>query len=210
MTDSQIETLKDLEAITWADDLHVAAVEEPTDSLAATPIYKNMASCIIAMYNEHPVTKAEMTEDKQAWKLTCKLRTYNKDEDLTNEEYVNSLKDWNLYISTYDESYIGSDKRWEALSKRGFVMYQSYDKGSTASVAYCPSENKWYGWSHRAMYGFTIGDVVSEGDITATSGLIEEYEIQHPEENLSLPVGYKATTMKKAKRMAIAFASAVA
>lgn len=204
----ELKTLNDLDTV-YCAELQMP-VETADGSDATTFTYKDMASCIIGMYQGTPVTKIEMTEDKQAWKLTCKLRSFNKDEDLTNEEYVNSLKDWNLYISTYDESYIGSDDTWKTFSKKGFTMYQSYHNSTTASVAYCPSENKWYGWSHRAMHGFTIGDVVSKGDITATSGLMKEYEIQHPDENLSLPVGYKATTMKKAKRMAIAFASAIA
>jgi hypothetical protein len=26
------------------------------------------------------------------------------------------------------------------------------------------ADNKWYGWSHRAVYGFTIGDKIKEGD----------------------------------------------
>ena len=59
------------------------------------------------------------------------------------------------------------------------------------------------------MCGFTIGDTVKEGDLTASSGFVEEYRIQHPDEDMSLPVGYKAQDLNGAKRMAIAFAEAV-
>ena len=41
------------------------------------------------------------------------------------------------------------------------------------------------------------------------NGLVEEYRIQHPEEDFSLPVGFVAMTINDAKRMAIAFAEAV-
>ena len=53
-------------------------------------------------------------------------------------------------------------------------------------------------------------DVVADGDLTTSSGYVDEYIAEHPEADLSLPVGYTATNLDKAKRMAIAFADAVA
>jgi hypothetical protein len=32
------------------------------------------------------------------------------------------------------------------------------------SIGFCEREQKWYGWSHRAIHGFGIGDSVKEGD----------------------------------------------
>jgi hypothetical protein len=32
------------------------------------------------------------------------------------------------------------------------------------SIGFNPVESKWYGWSHRAMYGFTIGSTCKKGD----------------------------------------------
>jgi hypothetical protein len=32
------------------------------------------------------------------------------------------------------------------------------------SIGYCKKQRKWYGWSHRAMFGFTIGSKVKKGD----------------------------------------------
>jgi len=32
------------------------------------------------------------------------------------------------------------------------------------SVGFCEKEQKWYGWSHRAIYGFGVGDAVKIGD----------------------------------------------
>ena len=36
--------------------------------------------------------------------------------------------------------------------------------GQTCSIGFCEGEQKWYGWSHRAIYGFAIGDIAKEGD----------------------------------------------
>lgn len=70
-------------------------------------------------------------------------------------------------------------------------------------------EQKWYGWSHRAIYGFGIGDIVEEGDCTATSGWSNEHLKKHPKDDLSLPIGFEAKSLDDAKRMAIAFADNV-
>lgn len=171
---------------------------------------KRYSSLIKEFYNDTPVISKELTPDGQAWKIVGKLRTYNPEEDLTSDEYVNSMSDWVNYVSSYDYGYIGTEETYDFLRAKGIIMIQKAEpQDNTASIGYSPIENKWYGWSHRAMYGFTIGDVVKKGDLTATSGLIEEYRIQHPDEDMSLPVGFKAETMKDAKRMAIAFANAV-
>jgi len=31
-------------------------------------------------------------------------------------------------------------------------------------IGFCEKEQKWYGWSHRAIYGFGIGSIVRKGD----------------------------------------------
>lgn len=83
-------------------------------------------------------------------------------------------------------------------------------KGRPCSIGFCEREQKWYGWSHRAIFGFGIGDVVKEGDCTASSGWTQEYLDEYPERDLSLPIGFVAETLEDAKRMAIAFADSVA
>lgn len=82
-------------------------------------------------------------------------------------------------------------------------------RGKTCSIGFSEKEQKWYGWSHRALFGFGIGDVVKEGDCTASSGWVDEYLEEHPEADRSLPVGFKATTLGDTKKMAIAFADSV-
>ncbi len=77
------------------------------------------------------------------------------------------------------------------------------------SIGLNEKEQKWYGWSHRAIFGFGIGDIVEEGGCCASSGWTDEYLAEHPEVDKRLPVGFKAETLEDAKRMAIAFANSV-
>ena len=79
---------------------------------------------------------------------------------------------------------------------------------NVCSIGFCENDQKWYGWSHRAIYGFQVGDVVKEGDCCASSGWTEEYLKTHKDDKI-LPVGFKAKTEEDCKKLAIAFASSV-
>ena len=112
------------------------------------------------------------------------------------------------YTPTGD--YIGDKKMAHFLCAKKHIMpIKARPDHNVCSIGYCLLENKWYGWSHRAIFGFGIGDRVKEGDCTNSSGWAEEYLKDHPEDDLSLPIGFTAKTMEDAKRMAIAFAESV-
>jgi len=128
----------------------------------------------------------------------------NEDRDKTDKGV--------LVKSAYTpEGYYIGDKRtaYFLCSKKGIKPELIDPSHKVCSIGFCPSEQKWYGWSHRAIFGFGIGDVVKEGDCTTTSGWIDEYLEEHPEKDLSLPVGFEAKTLEDCKRMAIAFADSV-
>jgi len=119
---------------------------------------------------------------------------------------------------TPEGSYIGDKKMAHFLCKKKGIKPESRlpanpeannGKGRTCSIGFCEQEQKWYGWSHRAIYGFSIGDIVEEGDCTASSGWNIEYLDEHPEGELSLPIGFQAQILNDCKRMAIAFADSV-
>lgn len=38
------------------------------------------------------------------------------------------------------------------------------EQGGTCCIGFNPTEQKWFGWSHRAIYGFSIGSTVAFGD----------------------------------------------
>lgn len=95
---------------------------------------------------------------------------------------------------TPEGHYIGNPKIARFLCvKMGIKPELLTKKSRVCSIGYSEKDGKWYGWSHRAIYGFAIGDTVKEGDCVA------DY----------LPVGFTAKTKADCKKMAIAFARSV-
>lgn len=106
--------------------------------------------------------------------------------------------------------YIGNSKDAHFLIvKKGIKPELSDPTHKVCSIGFCEKEQKWYGWSHRAIFGFGVGSEAKEGDCVCSSGWTDEYLEEHPEDDTSLPVGFKAKDLIDAKRMAIAFASSV-
>lgn len=141
-----------------------------------------------------------------------------KKERLDTYELVTEQMDWNddkgnpgVMTSAYNLKgyYIGNPKDAKVFADKGIVPEVAKTDDKVCSIGFCEKENKWYGWSHRAMYGFGIGDVVKEGDCAATSGYIEGYLEKHPEDDVRIPVGFEVKTLEDAKRVAIAFADSV-
>jgi hypothetical protein len=113
------------------------------------------------------------------------------------------------YTSSGD--YIGNPEDAKYLvEKKGISPEKASPSHSVCSIGWSEKEQKYYGWSHRAIHGFGIGDIVKEGDITAEPGFTDEYLRAHPYADRSLPVGFIAKTKEDCKRMAIAFADSVA
>jgi hypothetical protein len=66
---------------------------------------------------------------------------------------------------TPDGDYIGDSKWAYRLCKlRGVKPEKASKDDCVCSIGFCESEQKWYGWSHRAIYGFGIGSEVKRGD----------------------------------------------
>ena len=106
--------------------------------------------------------------------------------------------------------YIGTPVEAYRLCKVRGILPEPLREGGVCRIGFSSKEQKWYGWSHRAIAGFGIGDEVdSEDHLCAASGWTDEYLNEHPEANKSLPVGFKAQTLEDAKLMAIAFTEAV-
>lgn len=106
--------------------------------------------------------------------------------------------------------YIGSSRdAYRLCQKRGIKPELAGSNDDVCSIGFSERDQKWWGWSHRALWGFGIGDVVEEGDCCATPGVTDDYLAEHPETDISLPVGFEAKTPEDAKRMAMAFAESV-
>lgn len=66
---------------------------------------------------------------------------------------------------TPEGNYIGDTKRAYRLCKtRGIKPQISKPDHNVCSIGFCDKEQKWYGWSHRAIFGFGIGSKTKKGD----------------------------------------------
>jgi len=65
-----------------------------------------------------------------------------------------------------DGQYLGDNKMANILCRRYGIreFVKTAETRYPACVGFNPVENKWYGWSHRAIYGFGIGSSVKKGD----------------------------------------------
>ena len=66
---------------------------------------------------------------------------------------------------TLDGKYIGSPEYAHKLCvTHGIIPTIISAEHNVCSIGFCPHEQQWYGWSHRAMYGFGIGSKVEPGN----------------------------------------------
>lgn len=139
----------------------------------------------------------------------AELKTKILDEYMIKIEEAYGVQTISVYNK--DNKYVGDLEDFKNLVEHyGITKIQTYNDNNVCSIGFNEKENRWYGWSHRAIHSFGVGDEVKEHDLTNTSGYVDSYIKEHPEKDLSLPVGFKAKNLEDAKRMAIAFADSVA
>jgi len=71
------------------------------------------------------------------------------------------IEESEVWLSNFDDSYlihVGLEDKIKFLADREIT------EELTHGVGFSPKDNKWYGWSHRAIYGFTIGSTCKKGD----------------------------------------------
>ena len=99
---------------------------------------------------------------------------------------------------TPDGHYIGNAKNARYLvAKKGICPQPQTQDSSVCSIGFSTKDSKWYGWSHRAIFGFKIGSTVKRGDC----GYVEKSQGGRGE--------WTAKTVADAKQMACDFASGV-
>lgn len=107
-------------------------------------------------------------------------------------------EDWipiDMCYGKIDDGMIGDPKMAKRLCDDMGIDPQLADpEHETCSIGYCFREDKWYGWSHRAIAGFGVGDSVES----------EEHSCSE-----ALGVGFTVRTSGDARKMAIAFAESV-
>lgn len=65
-------------------------------------------------------------------------------------------------VSKVDGCYIGDEKTAKMLAKKGIAPERAEKDCNVCSIGYSEKDKKWYGWSHRAIHGFGIGDKAEE------------------------------------------------
>ncbi len=85
-------------------------------------------------------------------------RTYKAGYVYRREVWDDTVAMRSCYTPTGD--YIGDPKTARFLCvKTGLTDLQKTDpKHSVCSIGFNPKQNRWYGWSHRAICGFAVGD----------------------------------------------------
>lgn len=142
------------------------------------------------------------TKILKKYEIRVESNTVGNGEDSDAPVIMNS-------VYSEDGGYCGPMEEMHHYFEKGIFPELISPDHKTCSIGKSHIDGKWYGWSHRAMFGFQIGDVVKEGDCTASEGFTDEYLAKHPEERSGLPVGFEAKTEEDAKKMAIAFAKSV-
>ena len=115
------------------------------------------------------------------------------------------------YALSKEGNYIGTTRTPFRLHRKfGIETFEVMrGQGNTCCIGYSKKREKWYGWSHRAIHGFSVGYTVKKNDCCASTGWTEDYLKDHPEEDLSVPIGFKAKNLHDCKKLAIAFAESV-
>jgi len=145
------------------------------------------------------ILSSETVEERELYDVKKEVHSVPGDAPMTVRSCYTKNGDW-----------IGNEKDARTLcDKLGIAPEKVMPSHCVCSIGKSVKDGKWYGWSHRAIHGFQIGDEVKEGDCCNSSGWTEEYLEEHPEADLRLPVGFTAETEEDCRRMAVAFADSV-
>lgn len=92
------------------------------------------------------------------------------------------------WFSKFDDSYITFEGLEEGMK---LLADREITEQLTHGVGFSPKNNKWYGWSHRAIYGFKIGSTCKKGDCHYIGSTLEEQrkgaiEFWKDEDNLNV------------------------
>lgn len=125
---------------------------------------------------------------------TLSVRRYKAGYEIRREIWTHANEPTVMHAAyTPAGAYIGSPRdAYRLVVKRG-IAPEPRASGQVCSIGFSAREQKWYGWSHRAIFGFGRGDSVEAGHCTAAY----------------LPIGFTAHTLADAKQMAAAFAESV-
>ena len=136
---------------------------------------------VIKIISETPISQGCVVRE-EIWKFpTFQVDAISEGAEDDAEIISNALDDTPEEMPMFsgynsEDQYIGSEKDARFIcDERGIKPeYRTPDSG-TCSIGFCEAENKWYGWSHRAIYGFGIGSTCKRGNCGYNAPNAEAY-----------------------------------
>jgi hypothetical protein len=117
--------------------------------------------------------------------------------EIIDMECKNGKMEWTAAYNPRGH-YIGSSKDAHRLVvQRGIQPELRTPQSGVCSIGFSTKDGKWYGWSHRAIYGFKIGSTCKKGDCHYVAK-------RHGGKG-----AWKAKTVADARQMAVGFAEGV-
>lgn len=103
-------------------------------------------------------------------KETLNIRKYKIGYEIRTELWRQNEEDEPTKIKAYytpEGDYIGDSRIANYIvRKRGIKPEKSRPDHCVCSIGFCERDQKYYGWSHRAMCGFGVGDKLFEERFT--------------------------------------------
>lgn len=107
-------------------------------------------------------------------------------------------------VPNYGGSFLVEGQR-DLAKKYGIESFDYPSPDSQVrSIGFNPKTKTWYGWSHRAIAGFKVGDRVKAGDVIAKGTAAD---LRGGD---GFEIGFTAKSLDDAKAMAAKFANEVA
>jgi hypothetical protein len=154
------------------------------------------------------VYSKEVNDKGGSWDDFWETKSYRIEREIPKfgykivKEYSKALPEGMLVAYTLDNEYIGDPKIAKYLCEKRGIKPEIKEGCNVCSIGKCiykdkdhEDYDKWFGWSHRAIFGFKVGDgyKVKKGDC------LEGY----------FPIGFEAKTEEDCKKMASAFSDSV-
>jgi hypothetical protein len=102
-------------------------------------------------------------------KYICRIET------ISGKQYVSDDIEMTVCYNLNGD-YIGDEKEAKIICKKYNIDPELIDSNhKVCSIGFNDKENKWYGWSHRAIYGFGIGSEVKIGSCGFKPSNVKEF-----------------------------------
>ena len=106
--------------------------------------------------------------------------------------------------------YVGTLETAHQLLKLGIYDPKPHRKSTKhCGIGYSSKHKKFYGWNHRSINGYKIGDVLKPGNLATENSWTDEYIQENPHKATALPVGTKLYTIDDCEKAAIAYCYAI-